>query len=218
MKFLIILITFLFLLSPSLVVSQTSQSQEYRLEQIDKLSATASSKTATTAAKSKKTKIGFIEGKIIFISGNSISLNTPNGTKLVTTTDSSLFFNLDSTGRKLIGLGDLKTGDELCVIGLAQNSTAGFGMIIVRDQNKTVENFSAFGTISEFTGTNLKINNITSTSLTTPMFALTTELSISNSKRQKLKLSDLKLTDLIATSGYIDEKNNLITSTLLKIN
>ena len=216
------LLTIIFFLSPlilgsALVNSQTSQSQEYRLEQIEKLSATASSKVATSSAKTKSHSISFTGGTVISIASNVVYLATKEGTKTIFTSENTFYYNIDSAGKKLIGIGDLKTGDNIDVVGISAQTSSGSAKIIVRDQTKVTKNFSLIGKVLEINATSLKVGSLTRVDLPTITTTLNNETTFANSRSSSLKISDILVNDKIALAGYFDDKGSLITKQIFKI-
>ncbi len=216
------LLTIIFFLSPlilgsALVNSQTSQSQEYRLEQVEKLSATASSKVATSSAKTKSHSISFTGGTVISIASNVVYLATKEGTKTIFTSENTFYYNIDSAGKKLIGIGDLKTGDNIDVVGISAQTSSGSAKIIVRDQTKVTKNFSLIGKVLEINATSLKVGSLTRVDLPTITTTLNNETTFANSRSSSLKISDILVNDKIALAGYFDDKGSLITKQIFKI-
>ncbi len=213
----ILFLALAFLTNPLSTLAQDSQSDSYRLQQIEKLSATASTKTATTAAKAKSASITFSEGSVLAVNSKTIFLVTEDGTKTVYTTDTTKFYNIDASGKKLIGVGDLKAADKILVIGLPSLSNQGSAKIIVRDQTKAIENISLIGKITEISTTTLKIGSITRTDLPTLTTTLNSDSLVTNARKQSLKLAELMVNDQIAAAGYFDEKNNFTVKQIFKI-
>lgn len=222
-KFLAIILTTFFLLlisNPITIFSESdslSESQQYRLEQIEKKQATATNVVATSSAESKNQTITFIEGQIIALKESSIFVDTKKGTKFIYTNDTTKFFNLDSSGKKLIGLVDLKINDKIYIIGLSQLTVSGSAKIIIKDQTKVIKNFSVFGRASEITEKNIKLANFTRDDLPNFVLTFSGETKITNSRQEVLKISNLKTTDKILTSGFFDDKNNMIVISIFKI-
>ncbi len=203
------------LINPLTSYSQTSSSQDYRLQQIDKLSATASSQVATSSAKASKS-ITFLEGSITSISGSTIFLSTNTGTKMVYTSDSTKFLNLDSSGKKLIGISDLRSGDNLEVIGPSPQTNSGSAKIIVRDQTNQIKNFGLFGQVSEINPTTLKLSNFTRSDLPVLQITLNSDTTFVEANNQNLKLADITAKNLVVVAGYFNDKNNLITTQVFR--
>lgn len=192
---------------------QTSESSQYRLQQIENKTATKSATKVTTTNYS----ITFAEGVIVSATSSTILIDTADGTKTVYSADSTKYLNFDSSGKKLIGIGDLKTGDKVYVIGLPHGANLGTAKMIVRDQTKAVKNFSYFGKVTEITSASLKIGSLTRSDVPTISTTLTIETVFSNFRNQSLKVSEILVNDKIALSGYIDGKNNLIAKSIFKI-
>lgn len=214
---LFLIINILILTAPSLVNSQTSQSQEYRLEQIEKLSATASSKVATISSKTKSPSSSFTSGSVVAIANGVIFLNTKAGTKTIYTSENTFYYNIDSTGKKLIGVGDLKTGDNIDVVGISAQTNSGGAKIVVRDQTKVTKNFSLIGNVLEINATSLKVGSLTRFDLPTITSTLNNETAFANNRSSSLKISDILVNDKIALAGYFDDKGSLITKQVFKI-
>ncbi len=151
-------------------------------------------------------------------SANSvIYLATKEGTKTIFTSENTLYYNIDSAGKKLIGIGDLKTGDSVDVIGLPPQTSLGSAKIVVRDQTKAIKNFSLIGKVSEISTTTLKLSSITRIDLPILQTTINNETTFANSRSSSIKLSDILVNDKIILSGYFDDKNNLITKQVFKI-
>lgn len=216
LSFAILIFSLLILVKPLAVFSQTSSSQDYRLQQIDKLSATASSQVATSSAKASKSTT-FIEGNVTSVTGSTIFLATNAGTNVVNTSDSTKFYNLDSSGKKLIGIGDLKSGDYLEIIGLSSQTNSGSANIIVRDQTSQIRNFGLIGKVSDINSSTLKLSSITRSDLPILQATINSDTIFANASKQNLKLTDFVANNLVVVAGYFDEKNNLITNQIFKI-
>lgn len=217
--FLSLVFLFLVVINPGLSFSQDTQSQseQYRLQQIEKQQATKSATVATASATTKSQTISFVDGQITAINSAVILLETKFGTKIIYTADSTKFFNLDSSGKKLIGLGDLKAGDTIYTIGLTQLTNSGSAKIIVRDQTKAVRNFSLIGKIASATDKDLKLDDFNRSDLPSLLLTFSSKTKVTNSRQQTLKPTDLKADYKIVASGFFDEKNNLVAATIFNL-
>lgn len=216
----LIIFSLILVSKPTNIFSQNdnlSESQQYRLEQIEKKQATQTSTAATSSAKTKNQTITFVEGQITATGVTSLYVDTKHGTKVIYTSDTTKFLNLDSIGKKLIGVSDLKVNDKIYIIGLSKLAVSGSAKIIIRDQTKPIRNFSFLGRISEITDKNLKLANFTRDDLPSINLLLTSETKVTNSRQEILKLINLKVSDKILASGFFDDKNNLVTAAIFKI-
>lgn len=214
--FVILILSLIILVKPLSIYSQTSSSQDYRLQQIEKLSATASTQPATSSAKPNNTSLTFISGNLSSVSGSTIFLSTDGGIKLIYTSDSTKFYNFDASGKKLIGIGDLKSGDSVNVIGLSPQTNSGSAKIVVRDQTIQVKNFGLIGKVSDINPSTIQLSNMTRTDL--PIFHATinSDTTVTNASKQNLKSTDILANDLVVIAGYFDDKNNLITKQIFR--
>lgn len=216
---LIALINFsLVLLSVTLVFSQNSDlnnNAEVRLQQIETKRASESANTTTQGSKTKDQKtISFIEGSVIAASGATLTVSSENGTKIVYTSDSTKFINFDSTGKKLIGFGDIKINDTIMIVGVSQISGNGSARMVIRDQNRITKTFSLFGKINNLTENTLILSHFTRTDLPNHSISLTNETIISSSKNKILDRTTLVPGTRAVVAGTIDEKGNFLSKAI----
>lgn len=189
-------------ISAPVVLGQTfGETAENRLKKIEKTNATTSAKPTS------KTKITFVEGSIVSIQTNFVVLEAMSGNKVIYTTDSTKYFQLDGT-KKLIGFGDLKINDKITVLGLVPSSSSGTAKFIVRDQTKTIKNFSLFGQIVSASATELKLTP-TDKKDTTLNLSVSADLITIDLKKKVIGLNEASQSqDKIVTTGIVDEKNS----------
>ena len=131
--------------------------------------------------------------------------------KIVYTTDSTKFLNLDSKGKKLIGFGDLKLGEKILLIGLPKGSASGTAKIIVRDQNPKTKNFSFLGKVLETSESSITLNNFNQKELPATKINIAQDTIIKKSNKD-IKISELKVQDKVVLTGNIDEKGTLMAT------
>ncbi len=202
-SFALLVITLITLVLPQTAFSQTTQE---RLEQV---------KAATTSAeKSKNLTVTFIEGVIRTID-KAIVIDTASGSRFIYFTDSTRFINFDSTGKKPIGIGDLKIGETIMVVGLNPSTNSGVAKFIIRDQVKQLTSFSLFGKIKTASSTNLTLS--TSSELDPVNLLLNSDTVIKTNADKTILPAELQTNDQLALAGIIDSKGSLVTKTILKL-
>ncbi|HEY4695031.1 MAG TPA: DUF5666 domain-containing protein [Candidatus Nanoarchaeia archaeon] len=210
------LIMFSVLITPKLAFSQDfSENAQKRLEEIEAKAATAST-TATSSATKKEGEVSFVEGTVAAINGTAFLVNTDEGSRLIYTTDNTKYFNIDPSGKKLIGFGDIKVGETIMVLGLSSQSNSGTARIIVRDTVKQITTFSVLGKVVEVKDPSLTLENLLSADL--PALTLTTSTDTKIQSGEKtIALIDLKAGDRVVAAGTIDDKGNFVVKTILRI-
>lgn len=215
------LVTSLTLVTSNKVFSQTTSTSgntDIRLQQIENKTSTESSKVATTSATPKLNSISFLDGKVLTISSSVLVLDCENGTKAIYTTDSTKFINLDSSGKKLIGFGDLKIGDTIQVLGLNPAESTGTAKIIVRSSVINGSNtFSLIARISDISEGLINLKNYTRDDLALIKVSYDSSVLI-NSGSKTLKITDLKPNNKVVTAGTIDNKGTLLAKEILVFN
>mgnify|MGYP001599369760 CR=1 FL=1 len=213
---LIALINFgLVLVSVTLVFSQNSDlnnNAEVRLQQIETKRASESANTTTQGNKAKDQKtISFTEGSVIAASGTTLTVSSENGTRIVYTSDSTKFINFDSTGKKLIGFGDIKINDTIMIVGVSQISGNGSARLVIRDQNRITKTFSLFGKINNLMENTLILSHFTRADLPNHSLSLTNETIISSTKNKTLDRTSLVPGTAAIISGIVDEKGTFFS-------
>ena len=135
-KLLVILFLVVCLIVPSIARGQSSPEELQTQKRLNEIEAKRATQSATTSAKKQTGEISFVEGAITSATNPILIVSTNSGNKIVYTTDSTKFLNLDSKGKKLIGFGDLKLGEKILLIGLPKGSASGTAKIIQMEEDK----------------------------------------------------------------------------------
>ena len=204
----------LFLSAALPIFSQSTPEQleiQKRLNEVESKRATSS---VTTSAKKQGSVISFIEGGVISASNGVLFISTRSGTKIIYTSDSTKFLNLSTSGKKLIGFGDLKIGETILIMGVPEDSATGMAKLVVRDQNQKLKFFSVLGKISEITETTLTLKDWQRTDLPTLKIAITASTTVMKGNTT-ITFSKLKPDDQLTVTGTIDDKGNPVASNIL---
>jgi len=190
------------------VIAQDTQTK-VRLNQIEAKFATSNAKTATSSNNGKnKASISFFSS-IVLVNSNSVLTVFENGKIInIYTNDSTKYLNFDSGGKKLIGIGDLKVNDTILIIGIAKDSNPKIAKLIVRDQTKSVNNFSLIGKIIELKENSISLGQLTRKDLPPTVINFSQNLSILTTGNKTLEKSSLTQNQTIIATGIIDEKGN----------
>jgi hypothetical protein len=210
------LIVFLTLSMGQEVKSQDfSENARKRLEEIESKTATAAARTATASAEQEVTSnISFLEGTVAAINGTAFLLNTRLGSRIIYTVDSTKYFHIDTSGKKLLGFSDIKVSNTIMVLGLSPQTNSGTAKIVVRDTVKALPTFSILGDIVDNKGTSLTVGNISRRDLPPLTLVLNSDTKIQAGEKS-LPSTALKKGDRIVAAGTVDDKGNLVTKTIL---
>lgn len=218
MKKLLTLLTCLNLILFSGGVVFSQENLDERVKEIETKIATASSKAATESSKAKSQRtISFIEGVVVVNSGGILTLSSESRTKFIYTIDSTKFINIDSSGKKLIGLGDIKVNDSVLVVGVAQVASSGTAKLVIRDQNKNSRTFSLIGKVSELKDTSLALSHFSRTDLPNINLVLTGETVVSGAKNKALDRTSLVAGAQVVASGNIDDKGTFVSKQIFLV-
>ena len=218
--FLAIIVLSFSLTSATIVFSQnTPDATQTRLQQIENKTATQGANLASASVQTKKARtISFIQGTVIGSGGRIISIDTSNSVRTVFTSDSTKFINLDSSGKKLIGFGDIKGGDTLLVIGLPSTSVSGSAKIVVRDQTKSTKTFAQLGQVLNNKDNTLVIADIFRTDIPNLSLSLPKEAVVSADKNQTLDQTLLTAGRKLVAAGIVDDKGLYIIKRIFVLN
>lgn len=196
------------LLAPSFAFSQSSPEQLEIQKRLNEVESKRSSSVSADSTEKRFIQITFLEGTISSTSNSQLILTTPNGPKVIYTSDSTKFLNFDSKGKKLIGFGDLKLSEIVMVIGLPKEAGKGIATYIIRDQNQKTKFFTLLGTSSEVKESVLTLNDFKNSNLPISKINLPpTTVVKKNSKT--LGIDDVKSKDSTVVTGSIDDKGSL---------
>lgn len=208
--FLFSLITLAALIVPSQAFSQDNVSNsQKRIEEIQTKVATGSANTQNDST--------FIEGQIVALKAPTIIISTSNGSRIVYTSDNTQSFNINSTGKKHIGIGDLKVGNVIMVLGLPGTTNSGTAKFIVRDTTKQIATFSILGKIVNTKSSTLTLQDLSRSDFPATSITLSKDTVIKASDNKDLTSTGLQKGDELIAAGTIDSKGNLVPKTVLKI-
>lgn len=198
---------FLILAASLILAPAVFSADDAHLQQIENKVATSGS-VATGSAQPKVKAVTYTEGALIAVNTSVLFLDTKTGTKTVYTTDSTKFFSLDSSGKKLIGLGDLKLGDNLVILGLNPSEVSGIAKFVVRTSVGVNKSFSLLGKVAEVHDTTLSLADFNGLNPTPISLTLPTNVSFAPESRVK-NVASLKKDDKLVVVGTVDAKGTL---------
>lgn len=201
------------MLLTSSALAQTDVEIQKRLNEVE---ANRASGSATTSA-DKKSSYSFVEGTIVSTSTPVLVIETALGPKTIYGYESTKYINIDNSGKKLIGFGDLKIGEKILVIGPSRESSSGVSKMIVRDTSSKVHGFALLSKFAETKDNALYLKDFNRGDLAVIKVGLKTETLIKQSGKN-ISPEQLKLNQALVTVGTIDDKGNLIASESLVLN
>ncbi len=115
----------------------------------------------------------------------------------------------------MIGFGDLKTGENISVLGISSAAGGGVAKIIVRDTSPKIQTFSQFGRLAEVKSDSLALKDPNRDDLPT-IKVLYNSATVFKKGTQTIEPSALAANSKLIVVGTIDDKGNL-TATQVQI-
>ena len=215
------LTSFLFLLliliSPLSVFSQSSQEELETQKRLNEVESARTSSSGSSSPEKKPITISYIEGVVNSGANSTLLLDSKNGPKAIYTNESTKFVNIDASGKKLIGFGDLKEGETIMVIGLSGESGKGSAKIIVRDQRTRQRYFSLLGRAAELSAANFSVKDYKRDDMPKQKLIFGESLKVKKGKETVSK-TELKENSKVVAVGIVDEKGSLTATEILLLN
>lgn len=188
------------------------ETNEDRIESLKEKISTQSSSLKKAAATFKRTHV---TGTLKSIDGTSLTIEANRGeVKNVFTDDFTKFFSIDSKGKSLIKLENLKIGDKVSIVGVGKDDIDGVAKFVIVIKSTVAKRHAILGKVKEIDGSSITLTHLTQTDR---------EFAVIVSKEAKIKIkgqdenakvTDIQKDDVIIAVGTVD-KNGTISANKL---
>jgi preprotein translocase subunit YajC len=193
----------------SLVASAYKAIAETDQEKIDQLRSRLATNSSELKAAASKISNTHIFGTISAIAQSTIVVETQSGTsKMVFTDDLTKFYSLDSSGKTIISLTDLKVSDPVSVVGIGNDDTSGTAKYIVRQGTPVAQHYATAGKVKEVSTEGFVITNIVNTTQNTNI-KLNSNTTVKIKGKNTATVTDIKVGDLLVLTGNLGKDGSL---------
>ncbi len=197
---------------------KNNKAAERAKDRLEKLKEKRSSATASSKNKDESRKRSHVLGEITAISSTTITIQTKEGsTKTIFTDDTTKFFQIGKGGKKKINLSNLKVGDRIAAVGIANDEDSGLAKFVVKLTKPENKRHSFFGKVKSISGNTLTLVHQIHADRPAVTVNVTTNTKTKVKGKESGSLSDVSVDDRVAVSGTVDDKGVITAKKLFVI-